>query len=571
MHFIRASVALVLALSMASFVLAADESGFWNVESGDFGVGSNWSGGVVPNGAGIGTIGTTGGTGVGAGTATLTTTESMTGLTVGFGGAGGLGTLIVDGGTLTAGAGTFGIGGGGGGTLDIRSGAATFNGATYFGRGSGTAQGNGTLLLSDGTLTITADVSFGGLTSTSNASTGNVIQSGGTFNFGNGAGSNMRVGLGKSTSGVAGLGTYELQDGTLNISTNSVGIILGDGSNTLGRFIMSGGTLTIPNKGMDLGRDNGTGIAEFSGGHAAVQLIGVGGNYIQNAGPGNGTGTMTVRGTADLTVGTMVVGTQGSNNNANTTSFVSNGSLLIQGGALTMTDLLAVGVGTSTITNPGTKIGNGTLVVSNGVLTTPILTLGQANYANSYARIEGGTANVGSLLSGGGTGITSAFDFTGGTLHVDESAIDVTNNGGTLSPGGSGDVGTTSFVDKNYTQNSGTLWIDLSAGTFDTVTTGAGTASIAGTIHVNTADTLIEGQTFDVLVASLASLDPATLVTGTDAVGHSFSASIVNSNSTLELRVEAVPEPAAISTGILASAWLLKRRARRRIPGLHRS
>jgi hypothetical protein len=236
-----------------------------------------------------------------------------------------------------------------------------------------------------------------------------------------------------------------------------------------------------------------------------------------------------------------------------------------------MTDLLAVGVGTSTITNPGTKIGNGTLVVSDGVLTTPILTLGQGNYANSYARIEGGTANVGSLLSGGGTGITSAFDFTGGTLHVDESAIDVTNNGGTLSPGGSGDVGTTSFVDKNYTQNSGTLWIDLSAGTFDTVTTGAGTASIAGTIHVNTADTLIEGQTFDVLVASLASLDPATLVTGTDAVGHSFSASIVNSNSTLELRVEAVPEPAAISTGILASAWLLKRRARRRIPGLHRS
>jgi hypothetical protein len=94
---------------------------------------------------------------------------------------------------------------------------------------------------------------------------------------------------------------------------------------------------------------------------------------------------MTVGGTADLTVGTMVVGTQGSNNNANTTAFVSNGSLLIQGGALTMTDLLAVGVGTSTITNPGTKIGNGTLVVSDGVLTTPILTLGQANYANSYA------------------------------------------------------------------------------------------------------------------------------------------------------------------------------------------
>ncbi len=556
---------IALSLSITSAAFAANESAFWNAASGDFNDPTNWtgpSGSVVPNGSGIGTIGNAGGTGVLVGGATLSGTASVAGITVGFGGNA-QGSLVIDGGTFSATAGTFGLAGGSGGTLVLQNnGVANFGtGSMDFGRGSGVAVGAGTFLMTSGTFTQTGDIYFGGTTSTGNASKGYGSQSGGTATITT-AGTNLRVGASQNSSTTGGQGTFALSDGTLNIPSTSIGLILGDGGGSFGTFLMSGGTLIFQNKGIDLGRNNGSGYAAFTAGTVSSGTIGIGGSALASVG-GNGTGTMVVSGTANITMtsgNNLIVGAQQGNNGA-LSNGTSAGSLLIQGGTMTVNSTAFLGSGTTTAGS--SKIAQGTLLVSGGLFAANTVQLGRNFTSSGYFGLSGGQANINNFNGPTDPSSTGTFDFTGGTLKLRDSSIDVTNNGGTFSPGGSGGVGTTGFADKSYTQNSGTLWIDINSGTFDTITTGAGTASIAGTINVATTDTLTVGQTFDVLVATLVTLDPGTAVTGTDGAGHPFSASVVNSGTTLELAVNDVPEPAVLSGSILTAAYLLKRRHRR--------
>jgi hypothetical protein len=280
---------------------------------------------------------------------------------------------------------------------------------------------------------------------------------------------------------------------------------------------------------------------------------------------------MVVRGTANVTLvpGTpFFVGAQHLNTSGVNAS-TSDGTVLIQGGALTVNNTVFVGDGT-TSTGGVAKFANGTVLVSGGVFAANTVQLGANINATGYFGLSDGQANINNLNGPSDPSSSGTFSFTGGTLKLRDSSIDVTNDGGTFSPGGSGSVGTTAFADKNYTQNStGTMWIDISSGTFDTISNGAGTASIAGTIHVQTTDSLNVGDTLDVLTATLVALDPSTMVTGTDASGHPFTASLTNSDTTLTLTVTDVPEPTALAGGVFCAAWLLRRRNRPKRGRMH--
>lgn len=543
-----------------STAIRADETWTGTVSNpGDWNVQGNWSGNAVPISTDNVTVSLNTPNIAGA---TLSTSTSIAGLLVGLSGTTGRGSLTLDGGSLSTGWDTNGLGGGSGGTLSIiNNGFLLSTGSLTNGRGSGVSVGSGTLLLSSGTLQANSDVYFGGLTGSSNASKGYYQQDDGVATLTSGA-TNLRLGASQATSTVGGSGTMILNGGTLNIPSTSVGLVLADGSSSFGAFAMTGGTLIFQNKGIDVGRNNGSGSLYFSGGNVSSGTIGVGGSAVQSANNA-GQGTMTVTGSANVTITSgnqLLVGAQQGNASANAST--SNGTLLMQGGVLTTNGSAFIGSGNST--NTAGKIANGTMIVSGGQFTVQTLQLGRQTNANGYLSLQGGQMTVNALNGPTDVSSTGTFSFTGGTLQVRDSAIDITNSGGTFSPGGSGGVGTTGFASKSYTQSSGTLWIDIASGTFDTVSiTGGGTASIAGTIKVATADTLTVGQTFDVLVATLVTLDPGTAVTGTDGAGHPFSASVVNSGTTLELMVNDVPEPAVLSGSILAAAFLLKRRHRR--------
>ncbi len=107
--------------------------------------------------------------------------------------------------------------------------------------------------------------------------------------------------------------------------------------------------------------------------------------------------------------------------------------------------------------------------------------------ADGAVNLSGGKLSTKTLLKGtGGT-----FNFTGGTLSAETVGFDLENNGGTLAPGDSPGL---TMISGNYTQNSGSLAIEIGGTdpgvTFDRVEV-AGFADLMGTLDV----TLVNGFT----------------------------------------------------------------------------
>jgi autotransporter-associated beta strand protein len=229
---------------------------------------------------------------------------------------------------------------------------------------------------------------------------GTVNQSAGTLN----ATGQLRMNI----SGIAP-STYTLSGGSATFTRVNVNETAGNATSTLN---VQGGTLTIPtsNAGGGLGAlfvnggtGSDTGIVNVSGGTltigadtAADQSIVVGNGGTNTAQLNvSGTGVVTVTGQGDVNVGNTSPGAI--NQSGGTVNLFTSGA-----------SWLYVG-----------RSANGTYTLSGGALTDPnYLVLGNGTGATGTFNLNAGTATIGQITGGLGTGI---FNFNGGILRANAS------------------------------------------------------------------------------------------------------------------------------------------------------
>lgn len=166
-------------------------------------------------------------------------------------------------------------------------------------------------------------------------------------------------------------------------------------------------------------------------------------------------------------------------------------------------------------------ISNGWLRVSNAVV------IGGTPTSSATLNLSGG-ALITPLLSKGNAG---QFNFTGGVLHADVVAFDLTNNGGAISPGQS--PGNTT-INGQLQINSGVLEIDLAAPTsFDTVTATL-SALLGGDLQVRLANGFLPGKddTFEIVTGQTISGTFANLSASNRVQIEGTSASLLVTIST---------------------------------------
>ena len=210
------------------------------------------------------------------------------------------------------------------------------------------------------------------------------------------------------------------------------------------------------------------------------------------------------------------------------------------------------------------------------------LATGTAGGSGTYNLSGTGLLKIGGdLIQGTGT---AAFNFTGGTLVHNGLLMNLANNGGKLAPGGDGTIGTAllkgttgstgAMVGVDYTQNSGTLSVDIGATGYDKLlgtgaTSGSNNVVLNGALQINMLSgfTPAEGATFDIVttaaIANSSIIDNALLSVVGLSKG-SFSASVIDNPTgadTLRLTYS-VPEPTSLAVLSIAGLGLLRRRRR---------
>jgi hypothetical protein len=269
------------------------------------------------------------------------------------------------------------------------------------------AGSQGTLTVAGGTNTVSTLMALGNDDNT----TGVVWMTGGQLLMTN-AFDTIEIGL-------SGVGQMTMSSGTVQVAVLEVGLGLGAGLGQ-GTFTMAGGTNTVLN-------DFEVGV--FTGATGAVWVTG-GQLVMTNAQAGigsSGIGQMTVSNVTVL-ASNVVVGF----------SFLSQGTLTVAGGGITLSSFLRAGeLGTGTVwlttggqlvvTNDTTYIGDdgiGRMTVSNGTLLTRNMIVGNLTDSRGTFTVAGGTAAVSSNLVLG----LSACNATG-TVVVAGGSLFVTNAG----------------------------------------------------------------------------------------------------------------------------------------------
>lgn len=169
---------------------------------------------------------------------------------------------------------------------------------------------------------------------------------------------------------------------------------------------------------------------------------------------------------------------------------IGTGRLDVTGGGKAQATTMNINNGQANLSGAGSTINANTLFVGSalsGSAATFNVSGGQVTVATggSLSVVNGGTLNLsgGKLVTPAVTVNASTFNFTGGTLVAKTFNGQLTQNGGTNSPGDTG-VRDLMTITGGYSFNSGTLAIDLFSSNTDVIASN-GPVSLAGVLALN--------------------------------------------------------------------------------------
>ena len=292
------------------------------------------------------------------------------------------------------------------GTYNLSAGVLNVKREFVIGREGANATHTGTLNMTGGTITKTGDEKM--IVGHNNAK-GFVVHSGGTINV------NNELFVGNENSGTEG--TYTLSgSGALNVANE---VIVGRESGT-GILNVNGGTITTTGNGnMYVGRRNGTGtLNQTAGTISVIKEFGVGTRDDNKI----GTGTYNLSGTGAITI---------ANNIFIGKELGASGTMTMTGGTMTGSDKLII----------GHNQAMGALTQSGGTVTTSNeVYIGNENSASSigtYTMSGSANLNVGNEVQVGRDNGTGTFNLNGGTVNAKKisggtGSATVNFNGGVL-------------------------------------------------------------------------------------------------------------------------------------------
>ncbi len=292
------------------------------------------------------------------------------------------------------------------GTYNLSAGALNVKREFVIGREGANATHTGTLNMTGGTITKTGDEKM--IVGHNNAK-GFVVHSAGTINV------NNELFIGNENTGAEG--TYTLSGtGALNVANE---VVVGRESGT-GILNVNGGTLTTSGNGnMYVGRRNGIGtLNQTAGTISVIKEFGVGTRDDNKI----GTGTYNLSGTGAITI---------ANNIFIGKELEASGTMTMTGGTMTGSDKLIIGhnQATGALTQSG-----GTVTVTNEIY------IGNENNASSvgtYTLSGSGLINLGNEVIVGRDNGTGTFNLNGGTVNAKKisggtGSATVNFNGGVL-------------------------------------------------------------------------------------------------------------------------------------------
>ncbi|MDZ7615976.1 MAG: PEP-CTERM sorting domain-containing protein, partial [Patescibacteria group bacterium] len=481
------------------------------------------------------------------------------------------------------------------GRLQMRGGTFAVTGSVTDGGGASTLQvDGGTMTIANGLQVDNLRVAFDGTSANLTVSGGDVAIGTGTESFNIGSRSAVTTG---TTTGivdfsaaasvninVAQLGLAQIPGGsgatagtlilptTGSASISATVISLGDipsASGSGSAYLQLGGGVTdiavddfyvgYRKKSAEVTIQPG-GVLNIAGRSGTDANLYVGYNAVHTI--GDTTGTMDLAGsTFNAVLNNLIVGyhTRLSNGGGSGT-----GVLTFDAGEISANSMV-IGSGSTTYDGKGV----GTINMNGGSLTAGGITLGAGNSnTRGTFNLAGGTLSAGSIVRGV-AGSTNAFNFTGGTLHVDQFGsaalpFDLVQQGGTLAPGRS--IGTTAIYG-NYTQAAaGTLEIEIAGlASFDLVAV-SGDALLSGSLNVLLLDsyTAALGDYFDILTTTGDLTVEFASITGDtpNPVFGWWETSVIEGVDGFTLRLSAVPEPGSAMLVLLGIAILMGRRRR---------
>jgi len=424
----------------------------------------------------------------GAGTLTLTGTNTYTGVTT------------INSGTLQLGDGTSGHDGALASPSIVNNGNLVYNtfgsvstSEVISGTGSLTKTGAGTLIL-------TASSAFTGPTA---IAAGTLWINGATANLG----SNSALTL-ANASGVSFLNLY--WNGSTNVGANlTIGSLAGGGS--------LGGNITLFPSTMTVGTDNTSttyaGVISESWGSASVTKVGTGTLTF--------TGANTYTGTTTISAGTLQVGDGTTDGSIATSSGIVNNAAIVfnLNGSQTYNHVIS-GSGTLTKSGPGTltlsgvNTYSGATIVNSGTLSD---TYGSSklspNSAVVLANVAGATLNlaygetIGSLSGGGANGgnVRTAgwwSTFTVGGDNTSTTYAGDIHGGGLLAKTG---TGTVTLTGTNFTDYNSGAYLVVNSGVLEIAGAGIlagsgqnspGTVNTGGTLRLNSTATADGGLAY---------------------------------------------------------------------------
>ncbi len=474
------------------------------------------------------------------------------------------------------------------GRLQMQGGTFAVSGSVTDGGGTSTIQlDGGAMTIANGLQVNNLRVAFDGTSANLTVSDGDVVIGTGaeTFNIGSrstvGSGSTVgivdfsaaasininvaQLGLAQIPStGGATAGTLILPD-TGPASISATVISLGDipvaSGGGLASLRLGGGVTDISVDNFYVGYRKKSaevtiqpgGVLNITGRSGAEANLYVGYNKVHTS--GNTTGTMDITGSAFYAIlDNLAVGYHDrmSNSNGSGTGVLAFDAGTISANTVVLGDGAADGRGW------------GTVNMNGGSLTAGGITLGAGNANTSGTfNLADGTLSAGSIVRGV-AGSTAAFNFTGGTLHVDQFGsaalpFDLVQQGGTLAPGRS--IGTTE-VFGDYTQStSGTLEIEIAGLTSYDLVNVNGNASLNGTLNVLLLDPYLSelGDYFDILTTTGNLTVDIAAITGDppNPVFGWWKTSVIEEMNGFTLRLSAVPEPTSALLALLGLVTLL--------------